>query len=110
MATNREVTNSGGFFSVVKIKVNVGQVKNFKVFRFGLVQDDFFVSGLPILIEARKVFELIIDVFEVKGLVELWAAKAFANSSFFEETGDSGLDGQWSKLFGDVLAKLFGPI
>lgn len=62
------------------------------------------------MVETRKVFELLIDVFEVKGLVELRATKALANSSFFEETGDSGLDGQWSKLFGNVPAELFGSV
>jgi hypothetical protein len=62
------------------------------------------------LVEARQIFELLIDVFEVKGLVELGTTKALANSSFFEETGDSRLDGQRSKLFGNVLAELFRSI
>jgi hypothetical protein len=62
------------------------------------------------LVETRQIFELLIDVFEVKGLVELGATKALTNSSFFEETGDSGLDGQGSKLFGNILTELFRSI
>jgi hypothetical protein len=89
VAADWEVAYSGGFFSVVEIEVNVGQMQDFEIIGFGFVKDNFFVSGLPVLVEARKIFELIIDVFKVKSFVELRSTEALANPTFFENTRDS---------------------
>ncbi len=110
VAADWEVAYSGGFFSVVEIEVNVGQMQDFEIIGFGFVKDNFFVSGLPVLVEARKIFELIIDVFKVKSFVELRSTEALANPTFFENTRDSWSYGQGCQFLGNVLTEFFRSI
>ena len=67
-------------------------MQDFDISGFGFGKNYLFVGRLPILVETWEVFELVIDIFEVKSFVELWPTEAFTDSAFLEKTGDSGLD------------------
>lgn len=73
-------------------------------------EDNGLVCGLPVLIKAGHWLQRIIDITQIKRLVEPISTNALTYPTLFQQTPHSSLNRQRRQLLSYILAKLLGVI